>query len=203
MVDAARVAFDRLGEHLLLDQLVEDAGEQALVGQLLILRAAAGAGDDHLAQRDFGAVDRGDDGIGGNVCGRCLGCGSWAETGRASIGQDDSRWRCHVDVFQHSIGPLHLLRAGRNVDTVYWRPLHRQKVLRGPTLAPVLCCRAQAQQADLLSHVKARIRPEETSHAGYRNNRQKGLWHAERPQDQGDPPAGRQDQRAGARVSRR
>ncbi len=37
-------------------------------------------------------------------------------------------------------------------------------------------------------------------HAGYRNTRQKGLWHTERPQGQGDAPVGRQDQRAGAGV---
>ena len=57
----------RLHQRLLLDQLIQDALEQHVIGQGLVLVGQAAAGDDDVAKRDVDPVHRGKNGIGGGI----------------------------------------------------------------------------------------------------------------------------------------
>ena len=96
---ARRLCRQTVGQHLLLDQLVHHPVEQHLVGQLLILRRQLVAGNDHLPQRDLGAVHRGHDRI---RAGGFVGIGQH-QSGRR---QDSGQHGRACGIFQHSNVPL-------------------------------------------------------------------------------------------------
>ena len=52
----------------LLHKLIQNALEQDFGGKLLILFGQSGTGNDHAANRDVGAIDRGNHGFSGDVC---------------------------------------------------------------------------------------------------------------------------------------
>jgi hypothetical protein len=180
-------------QDLLLDELFEDAVEQRLGGQRLVLLRQARAQDEHVAQRDVGAVHGGDDG---------LGRGRAALRPPARRPEARRRWQRRPGkggLVKRFMDRSFLVRARCATLTLNGLPLTSPVFIEGPPSRRSMAGRRHGQAQPLArscqSCDKARYQ-----NARFRNDREEGLRHPERPQGEVGHADRPEDQRARARV---